>query len=428
MTNNRTTDNNLGNYKVGDGCKQNFSSIANVNLAELVKNNPNLLVFPPKLGQHNDDIEKEVLFSLQENQLQTFNYMGFVGCNDSQLTIASRFYEQEDDFFLHYMLQKVFALNIVDLKVSTDNQSIWDIFLLYLFPHYLQKALHQGLYKEYVRNEYNNVNVKGSIQVARHLRQNMPFVGKIAYQTREHTEDNRMTQLIRHTIEYIKNHALGTSILNNHYQVRQHCNQIIFATPTYNRLSRQLVMSQNQQIIHHPYFTEYEILRRICLQILRKEGITYGKKDNKIYGLLFDGAWLWEEYLNTFLTHLDFTHPKNKESKNKIFLFKDDNSNYRFPDFYKKKDTVLDAKYKRVHNADDLNKLIMYMYVLEAKNGGFIFPTESKQEYYSVGKLNGYGGAITNYPLHIQKTTDWSDFQTKMKIEEAKIIAALKTD
>lgn len=418
-----TTDNNLGKFLDSKLEHEDFSLIANKTLKELQAENPNLLIFPYRLGGHDDDIEREKIFSLEETTLTTSNFMGFIGCNTSQLSISSRFYANHNDYFLHYMLQKVFALNIVDLKTNTENDNIWDIFLLYLFPYYLQKALNQGLYKEYVQKEYNDANVKGSIQVARHLRQNMPFMGNIAYRTREHTPDNRMMQLIRHTIEYMKAHQFGSSIVNNKYDIRANCNQIITATPTYNRLSRHSVIVQNKKTIHHPYFTKYETLRRICLQILRKEGITYGKNNNEVYGLVFDGAWLWEEYLNTFLTIEGFKHPKNKTGKNAIYLF-EHNKYPRFPDFFRDKEIVLDAKYKRLDSQseigrDDLHQLITYIHILQVQKGGFVFPSNLETKCIEIGKLKGFGGIVNNYPLFVpQNLNDWKTFKEEMKKQE----------
>ena len=52
------------------------------------------------------------------------------------------------------------------------------------------------------------------IDVGNHLKKNLPFTGNIAYTTREFTYDNPMMQLIRHTIEYIKNQkSLGRGII-----------------------------------------------------------------------------------------------------------------------------------------------------------------------------------------------------------------------
>lgn len=424
---NRTTDNNLGKFKAKLENLSDFWAISNKTLEDLEEDNPNLFVFPPKAQKHKDDIEKLPLFTLYNETITTNNFMGFISRNETQLSITSRFYTNENDYFLHYMLQKVFKINILDFKINTAQDNIWDISLIYLFPFYLKKALNQGLYKEYQRQQYNNANVKGAINVARHIRQNMPFMGNVAYDTREHTYDNRMTQLIRHTIEYIKTHSMAQGILNSSHEIMEAVNQINFATPTYSKAQRQQVITQNIKNINHPYFTEYEFLRKICLQILRKEGLSFGEnKKDKVYGLVFDGAWLWEEYLNTVLSKEGFIHPENKTRKKPEYLF-EPNKWKIFPDFHKE-NIVLDAKYKRMNDdkndkiyidLNDMYQLITYMHVLKAQKGAFIYPLENKTSNENIGTLKGYGGEIKVYGVKIpQKEPDYQSFVTQMTESE----------
>ncbi|MCZ9999532.1 McrC family protein [Brachyspira hyodysenteriae] len=51
--------------------------------------------------------------------------------------------------------------------------------------------------------KHNDANVKGTIDINRYIKNNIPFNGKISYNTREYSYDNNINQLIRHTIEYI---------------------------------------------------------------------------------------------------------------------------------------------------------------------------------------------------------------------------------
>ena len=57
---------------------------------------------------------------------------------------------------------------------------------------------------------------------------------------------------------------------------------------------------------------------------------------NQIYGMLFDGAWIWEEYVH-LLIGSDFYHPMNKGGKGAQRLF-EGNMFYctSDPDFYMK--------------------------------------------------------------------------------------------
>ena len=146
---------------------------SDINLEE----SQNLLVFPQCFSESKDRIGSERIFELENNKLHTGNIMGFVGVNGSELKISSRFAQKDKpDYFLHYMLQKVFSINLFDMKHSLEREEVFD-FLLYLFPYYLKKSLRQVLFKEYQHKEYNNANVRGAIDVNLHIRQNIPFSG-----------------------------------------------------------------------------------------------------------------------------------------------------------------------------------------------------------------------------------------------------------
>lgn len=429
----KTTDNNIKTV-TSDEFKEEFlrdiEFIANRSIGELVKENPNLLVFPPEIGANDDEIENNCICNFNKDKLSTYNVMGFIGVNNSQLTISSRFYQKENDYFLHYMLQQVFSLNLFDLKHGKDDENIWD-FLIYLFPYYLKRALNQGLYKEYINNKYNNPNVKGKIDIQRHIRFNRPFSGNIAFTVREHSYDNPVTQLIRHTIEYLKSHHLGSYILKTNTDTQSAVNQIKHATGNYNKNERESVIFENLKHFRHPYFSEYRELQKICMMILRQNKLTFGKEKNKVYGVLFDGAWLWEEYLNTLLIKQHYIHPKNNIGQNPIYLFQD--SKYkRYPDFYKN-NIVLDAKYKRLDitnliDRNDIHQMISYIYVQSAKFGSFIYPeAKNNTTEEKIGTLNGYGGIISKISIKIPKGHDkYSFFIEEMKSNESNFMEIIR--
>ena len=436
----RTKDNNGGEsidkiYEIKERDFENFQKIANVKIRDLkIDDCPNLLVFPHTLDEYGDKIGDSTIFTIENQTLTTGNIMGFIGINNSQLTIGSRFAENDkQDYFLHYMLQKVFSINLFDLKHSTDPDSVFD-FLLYLFPYYLNKALRKGLFKNYQKRDYNDANVRGIIDVNQQIRKNIPFNGKIAYQTREHSYNNHITQLIRHTIQFIGQHKLSGNILRNIPETKDNVSQIILATPTYERNKRTTIINQNLKPLNHPYFIEYKSLQKICLQILQYEQLKFGKKKDEIYGVLFDGAWLWEEYLNTILEKEGFKHPENRKKKGAIYVFrKNEGECYRrYPDFYKD-NFVLDAKYKNLETNDigreDMNQVITYMYLLQAKEGAFIYPEkESKKDNpIEIGVLKGYGNIVNLYHLIIpENSKDFKAFTNEIKENEVKMIEKLR--
>jgi len=442
----RTTDNNGGKsvsklkINIDEPFNENDLIFLSNNTIDQLVNKENLLIFPQVLNKEYKDIDGfNKVFELESQgkddyKLTTNNLMGFIGRNNTHLTISSRFYPNSDDYFLHYMLQKVFAINIFDLKHTIEKESVWD-FLLYLFPFFLKKALNQGLYKEYKYNEYNDANVKGVIDLSKHIRTNNPFMGKVAYRTREHSFDNKINQLVRHTIEYIQSHKFGSGILTNDLDTHNAVSQIVFATPTYEKRSRINIINQNIKPFNHPYFTEYAFLQKICLQILRREGLTYGKEKDKAYGLLFDGAWLWEEYLNTVLKD-KFIHPENRTGKHPTKLF--ENFQTIFPDFISKdrsanRTIVADAKYINLaineygeeKALSIYYKTITYMYRFNSIKGYLFFPIE-KETFTKTLKIKETIGTLTKVGLALQtQCTNYSEFCNEMSKSENEFISKI---
>jgi 5-methylcytosine-specific restriction endonuclease McrBC regulatory subunit McrC len=365
---------------------------------------PGLLVFPRDLGANGDDIGSQELFSIVGDELRTGNIVGFIGIGDTDLTISSRFCDGgENDYFLHYMLQRVMGLNITNLETHSHDERIYD-FLIYLFPRMLLNALRQGVYKEYRTIKHNDSNVKGVIDIARHVKKNIPFVGNVAYNTREYSYDNDMTQLIRHTIEYIR-HSYARMILYANDEIEHAVEIIEDATRTFNAKAQRTVIRNNMKPIRLPYYSAYMSLQRLCLMILRHEKLRYGNNRDQIHGIIFDAAWLWEEYLNTILYPCGFKHPKNKESKGGIHIFAEPRSYIRYPDFWKD-DFIIDAKYKKVGEngiaRDDLHQVITYMYIKKAARGGLLYPS-STTDMQHVGLMNGYGGDFYTCSLRIPR-------------------------
>lgn len=411
-----------------------------------------LWLFPPAGNRNVDKIEQDYICSLENGRLVTNNIMGFVGYGDTQLTIRSRFSKDEkNDWFMHYMLQKVFAINVFDLKHTTSDDNSLDIAALML-PYFLQKALRQGLYREYTRQIFNDSKIRGAIDIPRHIKENFPFKnGKMAYTTREYVYDNPVTQLVRHTIEYIKTKKASLSaILYSTPETQANVRQIIDATPSYRKGDLHKVMTANLKPKVHPFYSEYRPLQALCLQILQSKRISYGFSSKNLYGLLFDGAWLWEEYLNLTFRKAGFDHPENRTGKGKIFPFKNKDRYSRFPDFMKD-GVIADAKYKFLLSStnemaddklsrDDLNQMIAYMHITSSHDGIFVNPLNFRVinpdtgDHYpdtafctKVGELCGIGGNIHIIGVSIpQGCSSYIEFAERMKNNEEVLLNKLR--
>ena len=370
----------------------------------------NIFIFPNDLMNSPDLDKDQKILETVNQEIKTGNVIGFLGCGQERLTISSRFSDEYNDHFLHYLLQKVLHINLTSLDVALSREERLYQLLMYLFPKYLQAAIRKGLYKEYHRFSHNDSHVKGVIDVRNHLKKNLPFTGNIAYTTREFTYDNPLMQLIRHTIEYIKNQkSIGQGVLDNLLTSRENVAEIVRVTPFYKLADRAKIIRGNQsKPIRHAYFYEYRKLQELCLMILNQEKHGLGYQDQKIHGILFDVAWLWEEYVYTLLPK-GFIHPRNKEKTDGISVFSDGKRKV-YPDFYdRERKIVLDAKYKKLEdtekgiNREDLFQLISYSYILKAEKGGLVFPSEDKVVDNEIGKLAGYGALLKKWSIQIPK-------------------------
>lgn len=431
------TDNNRSNTFLRKDIATLFP-IAEKTIANLCRDNENLLIFPYCIETADDRIGEASIMSIHNTSdsekvcIETSNVMGFIGIGGLRVKIKSRFDDGRDDYLLHYMLQKVLSFNLFDLSHNNEQEDVFD-FIMLMFPYFLKAALRQGVYREYKNHKHNDTNLKGTINIGRHIARNVPFVGNISYSTREYSYDNNMTELIRHTIELMKTKKYGQAVLNIDSETIENVNTIVEHTPQYNKNERGSIVSSNLRIKVHPYYTEYRPLQSLCLQILRMEEVKYGESDDEICGILFDGAWLWEEYVNTILRNIGFIHPQNKLQKGGIYLF-DDRSGIRFPDFYKE-DMVLDAKYKRLGSYEkvskvdnnDIHQVITYMNSLHVRKGGFVAPLEQKQNQIPTSRLKDSTSTLSIFGIEISKTSSsYVDFCEQMKGLENVFVESLK--
>lgn len=351
-----------------------ISKVANKTLVQLEKEG--IFVFPNTVKDADDITADQMVLQGFNDTYRTSNVMGFLGLGEERLTISSRFSKGKNDFFFQYLLERVLDFpNIVSLETNANQDEQLFSLLLFLFPQYLRSATRKGIFKTYIRNMYNDENVKGSIDVARHIKKNIPFTGNVAYSQREYSYDNYLIELIRHTIEFIKRKPYGNKLLES---VKDEIKLVIEATPKYKIADRRRVIDQNKKnIVRHAYYHEYKDLQHLCILILQNEKHQMGGGSKKVFGILFDGAWLWEEYINILIGEA-FYHPMNKGGKGAQWLFAG-RTGLIYPDFMSREAdnrVIADAKYKPISNIGnkDYLQVLAYMFRFDAKKAYYLYP------------------------------------------------------
>ena len=395
-----------------------------------------IFVFPEFLIDAKDITKDQMILQSVNDSYRTGNVMGFLGVGDERLVIESRFSAGEEDFFFQYLLEQVLDFpNIVNLETDANQDNRMFNLLLFLFPSCLRAAMRKGIFKTYVRNNYNNSNVKGTIDVARHIKNNTPFIGNIAHNQREYSYDNEVMELVRHTIEFIKGKPYGNRVLS---KVKDEVKLVVEATPAYNPCNRRKVVNVNKtNIVRHAFYREYRELQQLCLLILQNEKHQMGAGSRRVFGILFDGAWLWEEYMNTLIGDI-FYHPMNKGGKGAQWLFAGNNG-LIYPDFISKDShnrIIADAKYKPLNNIGnkDYLQILAYMFRFDAKKAFFLYPNKSDTEDVNLWFNRGSSfekNVVARDDISVSKhgfkipsdAASYDDFVIKMKTSETKFIS-----
>ncbi len=396
-----------------------------------------VFVFPEYIDDAEDITRDQMILRSVNDSYRSGNVMGFIGCGNERLIIESRFSGEADDFFFQYLLDRVLDFpNLVDLETDANQDNRLFNFLLFLFPHYLKTAMRKGLFKKYIRHNYNDGNVKGTIDVARHIEKNTPFTGNVAYSQREFSFDNSLMELVRHAIEFIKRKPYGGKIL---IKVKDEVKLVVDATQGYEPYDRQRIIEQNKKnAVRHAYFREYLALQRLCLLILRHQKHQIGSGSKQIYGILFDGAWLWEEYVNSLIEDI-FYHPMNKGGKGAQRLF-EGNTGLIYPDFISRDNEariIADAKYKPIENIGnrDYLQVLAYMFRFDAKVGFYLYPEAEDSDdlklrlnqgsTYESNVMPRDDISITKHGLKVPAdAVDYDEFVAKMKSSEKEFIQA----
>lgn len=387
-----------------------------------------VFMFPEIVKDAEDITADQMILQGINDTYRSGNVMGFLGCGNERLIIESRFCREGDDYFFQYLLDQVLDFpNIVDLESDANQDNRLFNFLLFLFPYYLKTAMRKGLFKKYIHHRYNDGNVKGTIDISRHIKKNTPFTGNVAYSQREFSYDNSLMKLVRHTVEFIKGKPYGNKLL---IKVKDEVKLVINATPGYEAYDRQKIVDENKKnTVRHAYFREYLALQRLCLLILRHQRHQIGYGSRQIYGILFDGAWLWEEYVCLLIGDA-FYHPMNKGGKGAQRLF-GGNIGLIYPDFISRNNElriIADAKYKPIDNigSREYLQVLAYMFRFDAKTGYYLYPEAEGADDLKLWMNRGSTYeenvtprddiSVTKHGLKIPvDAADYDDFVAKMR-------------
>lgn len=336
-------------------------------------------------AEKEEDGETSVVKQLR---LDTGNLMGVLNLRDRSSTVRVAIHSRFDEGnkkqpFLNYLLSRVYDINYLDL-VQADNQSFMEILLAIRFVQRIAEAREVGLYRQYKEFRCNDLNFKGRLDLSRHIRENMPVGGRIAYVKREITFDTPLNHLFRFVVALIEKR--WPMLLERNIEAKRMISELKVNSPSWSSMSLVKTLQEREcrESVRHPFFAQYyEELRVLARMLLCEDGLNVFEADeSEVSGVIFDGAWLWESYLATVLEPLGYTHAICGTDVGRLSIFEEVPNDWGraqtcfYPDFYNStRGVVLDAKYKRGMTCrEDIMQLLAYALNTGAGKVGLIYP------------------------------------------------------
>ncbi|MED1471780.1 5-methylcytosine restriction system specificity protein McrC [Bacillus salipaludis] len=403
--------------------------LLNKKVSELEQRHQDLIIIS---DEHYPEIKKSEIFkgyltSKDDMSVSTTNVIGVLEfpnieneeAKPTLISIGSRFDSSEKQYFLIYLLTHHLAGNVLNLDVPFSQEGIWDLILLFAFVEQMEQVYEKGFFKQYVTKYKEEYTYKGRLNIKRQIERNMPFIGKFSVVQREMTSDNIILWLLRYTTNHIERNYRGLwlNLISERTKLREVMEAIKIATPDYKQQKFHKLLSRCRYPISHPFYQDYEKLRKTCLQILRNEGINpYTPGSGKLSGILFDVAWLWEKFMAKMLqtsVPYAFKNMGLREDESGILVFKN-NKTKVYPDFVEaKKQIILDAKYKKwklKNNSDDIHQILSYMFLTGAKIGGIVYPSQEPKNIKERIIDNGDANIFLEIPYYIPDTQNEAFF------------------
>ena len=384
----KISDNFFGNYEQDKKLAKDREKEFSLTLSDYIAKGGKFLSFLPD-SQGKDD-ELIISIRMQDDGLyvQTGNFIGSFSHNGIDIEIHSRFSNK----FLERMLNFANDIYIDDVSLGKSidaKENLSKIVIYYLFIQALERAFLLGLPKEYKGKNYHEAKVMGKVDMAKFIKKDVPFAGKISSTNRERQDISDIVLVLHKALKIVQKEskelikpAINTlSYLNEIREPR-----LVTPNVIYNAL--------NSKAQHNPIYAPYKKVLEYAKLIIENEDAGTKSNGKQNLGFLVDVAELFEIYMRKLLQKefkdWSVTSPKIELYKDKFFARK------IIPDIVMSngdKVLVLDTKYKR------MSMLGKDQYGLGDVDRNDFFQINTYMSYYQNQGRNVIAGGLL-YPMN----------------------------
>lgn len=305
-------------------------------------------------------------FSQGWDGVKATQYCGAIRIGNKNLTILPKIDKDNDDAnlrYLTYMLSYVYDLKVDESVASTDteNSPILEL-LISIFSRELIREVEKGLYREYISVQENLRVMRGRFIAGLDARTN--FVrDKIYCEYDEFSPDNPLNALFAYAVNI--------------------CRRLTKSDDNRRKLGMLHLMFDEVNPYYNPHGTfhwhrlndRFKHLYQLALLILKHLNIRFDKAGANEWAFMFDMNVLFEQFVGKIVRTIEPTTILQAENNFGNLKLK--------PDILIPNKLVIDTKYKKVNDKDDLKR-------------------DDKYQMYAYGKNYHIDQTMLLYPKHLE--------------------------
>ncbi|WPQ63406.1 hypothetical protein SIO70_00830 [Chitinophaga sancti] len=286
-------------------------------------------------------------------------------------------------------------------NLNLRSNSILDIYIQ-LFLEQTEKILHEGLTKQYRKEEGNRLAMKGQLLFSKNISQNLVHQERFYVRHTVYNVQNKYNQLLYMTLLLISKLCNDSLIIDKAHRLLLHFPEMATSKVTEQTFSSLAFDRKTER------YKEALLISKLLLLNYRP-GINGGSE--QVIAILFDMNMLWEEFIYHRIQKAaaGYAHMRVYRQSKKDFWYHNEYRSYKKvkPDIVVEMGEeiyILDTKWKVVDGDmpgdDDLKQLFVYNLLWNARQSFLVYP----------GSFNKVEGSYVHFPLSAGEKRQGDDF------------------